>query len=90
MAFGGHVFPTHAAADSAGVKPIGSAASLREIENMSQYAALYSIVFMIGFVSLFDVRHKRQRFWHMFASVALMSPEQVDQIRRIQSACGEA
>jgi hypothetical protein len=57
---------------------------------MSQYAALYSIVFMIGFVSLFDVRHKRQRFWHMFASVALMSPEQVDQIRRIQSACGEA
>ena len=57
---------------------------------MSHYAALLSVVFMISFVSLFDVRHKRQRFWQMFTSVALMSPEQVDQIRKIQSACREA
>jgi len=57
---------------------------------MSHYAALDSIAFMIAFVCLFDVRRRRQRFWQMFASAALMSPAQVEQIRRIQSACGEA
>ena len=57
---------------------------------MSHYAALNSIVFMIAFASLFDVRHRRQRFWQMFTSVALMSPAELDQIRKIQSACGES
>jgi hypothetical protein len=47
---------------------------------------LYSIVFMIGFVYLFDRRHQRHRFWRLLASVVLMTPEGVDLIRKIQSA----
>ena len=57
---------------------------------MSHYAALYSIVFMVGFVCVFDVRHQRQRFYRLFASASLMTPEELDQIRTIWSACEEA
>jgi hypothetical protein len=57
---------------------------------MSQYAALYSIVFMIGFVCVFDLRHHRQRFYRLFASASLMTSEELDQIRMIRSACEEA
>lgn len=57
---------------------------------MSHYAALQSIVFMIGFVSVFELRHQRQRFWHRFISVALMTPVELVQIRKIQTACEEA
>jgi hypothetical protein len=53
---------------------------------MSHYATLYSIVFMIGFVHLFDRRHQRRRFWRLLASVVLMTPEEVDVIRKIQLA----
>jgi hypothetical protein len=53
---------------------------------MSHYATLYSIVFMIGFVYLFDRRHQRRRFWRLLASVVLMTHEEVDLIRRIQLA----
>ena len=57
---------------------------------MSQYAALYSIVFMIGFVYVFDLRHQRQRLCRLFASTSLMSPEELNQFRMIWSACEEA
>ena len=53
---------------------------------MSHYATLYSIVFMIGFVYLFDRRHQRRRFWRLLTSVVLMTPEEVDLIRKIQLA----
>jgi hypothetical protein len=53
---------------------------------MSHYTTLYSIVFMIGFVYLFDRRHQRRRFWRLLASVVLMTPEEVDLIRKIQLA----
>ena len=53
---------------------------------MPHYATLYSIVFMIGFVYLFDRRHQRRRFWRLLASVVLMTPEEVDLIRKIQLA----
>ena len=53
---------------------------------MSHYATLYSIVFMIGFVYLFDRRHQRRRFWRLVASVVLMTPGEVDLIRKIQLA----
>lgn len=56
---------------------------------MTHYAALYSIVFMIGFVCVFDLRHQRVRFWRMFTSTALMSAGELDQIRIIRSACDE-
>jgi len=57
---------------------------------MTHYAALYSIVFMMGFVYLFDLQHHRHRLARLFASITLMSPEELDWIRRIQSACDEA
>jgi hypothetical protein len=57
---------------------------------MSHYAALFSIVFMIGFVSMFDVGHKRRRICRLIASVTLMSSEELEHIRKIQSACLEA
>lgn len=54
---------------------------------MSHYAALYSIVFMIGFVYLFDRRHQRHRFWRLLTSVVLMTSEEMDLIHKIQTAC---
>ena len=57
---------------------------------MPHFAALNSIVFMIGFVYLFDVLHRRRRFFKLFASMMLMSDQEVDRIRRIQAACAEA
>ena len=53
---------------------------------MPHYAALYSIVFMIGFVYLFDRQHQRRRFWRLLASVVLMTPEELDLIRKIRLA----
>ncbi len=57
---------------------------------MSHYAALYSIVFMIAFVCVFDVRHQRRRLWRLLLSVTLMTSEDLDRIRRIRLACEEA
>jgi hypothetical protein len=57
---------------------------------MTHYAALFSIVFMIGFVSMFDVSHKRRRLCRLIASVTLMTGDELERIRRIQSACLEA
>ena len=57
---------------------------------MSHYAALSSIVFMIAFVCLFDLRHKRNRIRRLIASVILMSAEELDQLRLIRLACEEA
>jgi len=56
---------------------------------MSQYSALYSIVFMICFVLLFDRRHRHHRLQRVFASVALMTTDELGWIRKIQSACEE-
>jgi hypothetical protein len=41
---------------------------------------------MIGFVCLFDLRHQRHRLGRLLASVVLMTPAEVDLIRKIQSA----
>jgi len=74
-------------------KPAGEAGGRnlrREKETMSHFAALHSIVFMIGFVSMFDLRHRRRRLQRLLASITLMTPEELDRIRRIQSACAEA
>jgi hypothetical protein len=54
---------------------------------MSHYAALESIVFMIGFVCLFNFRHERHRLSRLLASVGLMTPQELDLIRKIQMAC---
>ena len=56
---------------------------------MSHYAALESIVFMVGFVLLFDSRHQRHRLSRLLASVGLMTPQELNLIRKIQLACEE-
>jgi len=56
---------------------------------MSHYAALFSIVFMIGFVCTFDLRHQRHRFYRLFTSNSLMNSQELDQIRMIWAACEE-
>jgi len=57
---------------------------------MSHYAALHSIVFMMGFVYMFDLRHHRHRLCRLFDSVMLMTPQELDLIRKIQLAGEEA
>ncbi len=56
---------------------------------MEQHAALFSIVFMIGFVGVFDLRHQRQRLGRLFGSITLMSHDELEKIRMILSACEE-
>lgn len=55
---------------------------------MTQQYALFSIVFMMAFVVLFEKVHDRRV--HGFGLVALMAPDQVDRIFRIMAACQEA
>jgi len=57
---------------------------------MSHYAALYSIVFMMAFVCVFDRRHQRNRFYRLFTAAELISTQELDQIRKIRLACDEA
>jgi len=45
---------------------------------------------MIAFVGMFDVGHKRRRICRLIAAVTLMSPDELERIRRIQAACLEA
>lgn len=55
---------------------------------MEQLCALYSLVFMIGFVMVFDRLHSgavNARFW----KTGLLSEQEVDRIRTILSACQE-
>jgi len=56
---------------------------------MTHFAALYSIVFMIAFLCVFDGRHRRLRFYRLFTTTALMAPDELDLVRRIQLACAE-
>jgi hypothetical protein len=57
---------------------------------MSHFAALYSIIFMISFVGVFDLQHQRRRLCRLIDSITLMSSDELDRIRRIQAACLEA
>jgi hypothetical protein len=55
---------------------------------MSQYFALLSIVFMMGFVMVFDKVHLKRRngrFWE----TGVLSRQEVDRLIRILSACQE-
>jgi hypothetical protein len=56
---------------------------------MEQVAALFSLVCMMAFVALFDLRRHRQKLVRLWSSVTLMSVDELEQIRTIWSACGE-
>lgn len=53
---------------------------------MTHFFALLSIVFMIGFVLIFDRLH-RAGYITRYCSSNLLSADEVDQLRRIALAC---
>jgi len=56
---------------------------------MEHYCALWSIVFMMSFVMVFDGSHHRKRLDRLFRSVSLFNREELDQVRAIWAACQE-
>jgi hypothetical protein len=55
---------------------------------MSRYFALLSVVFMMGFVFVFDKAHLERcnaRFW----KTGMLSRQEVDRLLRILAACQE-
>jgi hypothetical protein len=56
---------------------------------MTHFFALWSIVFMMGFVIVFANTHDRHRFLRLFASVDLCSRDEVDRLMAIWAACQE-
>jgi hypothetical protein len=56
---------------------------------MSQYYALWLMVFGISFVLMFDKVHLRNRSTRLLRSMNLMSQEEMDRLLSIWSACEE-
>ena len=56
---------------------------------MQHYCALSSIIYMMGFVMVFESSHHRKRLERLFRSVNLFSPDELDQVRAIWAACQE-
>ena len=54
---------------------------------MTHFSALYSIIFMMGFVAVFDGLHSRHR---LFRSVRLFTSEELDRLNSIWEACQES
>jgi hypothetical protein len=58
-------------------------------KTMSRYFALLSIVFMMGFVMVFDKVHLENRNAR-FCLTGVLSRQEVDQLLRILMACQES
>ncbi|MGD0870859.1 MAG: hypothetical protein ABSB88_14980 [Bryobacteraceae bacterium] len=56
---------------------------------MQHYCALWSIVFMMGFVIVFDGAHHRKKLERLFRSLNLFNQDEMDRIRAIWAACQE-
>jgi hypothetical protein len=56
---------------------------------MSQYYALWLMVFGISFVLMFDKVHLRNRSNRLLRAMNLMSQEEMDRLLSIWSACEE-
>jgi hypothetical protein len=54
---------------------------------MTNYFALYAVIFMIGFVVVFDGRHQRNR---LIRSVHLLTAEELGRLQAIWEACEDA
>jgi hypothetical protein len=54
---------------------------------MTNYFALYSIIFMIGFVAVFDSLHQRNRLLH---SIPLFTSEELNRLQAIWRACEDS
>jgi len=53
----------------------------------TNYYALYSIVFTMGFVIVFDGVHQKNRIVRLFRSIKFFSSEEVNQLQAIWIAC---
>jgi hypothetical protein len=56
---------------------------------MQHYCALSSIVFMMGFVIVFEGAHHRKRLERIFRTLNLFSQDELEQVRAIWVACQE-
>ena len=57
---------------------------------MNGQFALLSIVYMIGFVYLFDCVHYKHKFGSWLRGETLMTQDELSQIQAIWSACQDA
>lgn len=57
---------------------------------MPNFCALYSIVFMMGFVIVYDGLHTRNRLLRLFRSVSLLSSDEVNRLQAIWAACQDS
>jgi hypothetical protein len=57
---------------------------------MEHYCALSSVVFMMGFLFVFEGSHHRKRLDRLFNSLNLFSQNEMDQVRAIWAACQES
>ena len=57
---------------------------------MPNYYALSSIVFMMGFVFVFDGLHQRNRLMRLFRSLSFLTPDEVNQVQAIWAACQDS
>jgi hypothetical protein len=57
---------------------------------MAQYSALLSVVFMMGYVLVFDRMHWRRKYSWQFWSRHLMTQEESERIVRILAASGKS
>jgi hypothetical protein len=56
----------------------------------TNYYALYSIVFTMGFVIVFDGVHQKNRIVRLFRSMKFCSSEEVNQLQAIWLACQDS
>jgi hypothetical protein len=59
--------------------------TIEEVESMSHHFALFSLVFMMAFLMLFDKIHARHLIGRW--SINLFSRDELDRIMLIMSAC---
>ena len=58
--------------------------------DVAHYCALYSVVFMMGFVGVFDSFHRRKRLMRMLGSIEFLTTAEVGQLRAIWTACQDS
>ncbi len=54
---------------------------------MTNYFALYAVIFMIGFVLVFDGHHQRTR---LIRSIHLLTSEELTNLQAIWDACQDS
>jgi hypothetical protein len=62
----------------------------RENYSMTHYCALWSMVFMMGFVMVFDNVHWRKKFNRLFCSKNLLSQDELNHLLTVWTACQDS